>query len=242
MDFEKMLEVEAAKETVERLPAETQVISRSIKPFDTRAVVANLKTMENNCNILIAEATDLVIGTDAEKFEAANLSGSLQDLTKNVKKQCEDYLEPHNKVRTIVNGVKKRIIDAATKAKNIVNLKIIQYKKQEEINQAKQQKLINEQAAQLQEKLKVQAKELNMKAPEVTPIKAPKPVSVIRGDAGASVYTRKGWKIEILDEGKIERKYCLPSKQLLNQAVKMGVRKIEGCRIYQDETPVTRTG
>ena len=252
LDFEEILAQEAQKGA-----GQTREVARvkptGLKAFDTRAVMADLKAMEINCSKMINEANALVIDTAAEKMEAANLSGDLQELAKNVKKQCEDFLEPYKKVSTVINGVKKRIIDAATTAKNIVNQKIIQFKKQEEINQAKQQKIINEQAAKLQEKLKTQAKELKIEAPKVAPIKAPKPVTIIRGDAGASIYTRKGWKCEIVapekvpfclkdKDGKEIFRLCLPSTKLLNQAVKMGERNIPGCRIYEDETPVTRTG
>lgn len=250
MNFEEILEMEKEKERFPAIAKEvngekevTQYKAPAIsRGFDTRAVIANLKAMEVNCMRLISEANALEIETAEEKMDAANLSGGLQELAKKVKKQCEDFLEPHKKVSTVINGIKKRIVDAATTAKNIVNQKIFQYKKQEEINRAKQQQIINDQAQRLQKKLKAQARELKIEAPRVAPIKAPKPVAVIRGDTGASIYTRKGWKVAIITPEDVDRKYCLPAIKLLNQAVKMGVRKIAGCRVYQDETPVTRTG
>ena len=245
MEFEKILESQAAKEKAEMFPGvekETRIVARSAMKFDTRGVMANLKALETNCDKLISEANGLVIDTAEEKMEAANLSGDLQELGKKVKKQCEDFLEPYKKVSTAINGVKKRIIDAATSAKNIVMHKIMQYKKQEELNQAKQQQIINEQAKDLQEKLRVQATELKIEVPKVAPIKAPKPVTVIHGDSGASIYSRKAWKCQIITPEDVNREYCLPSQKLLNEAVKMGVRKTPGCRIYQAETPVTRTG
>ena len=242
MEFEDLLKMEAAKETAARFPAIPSEVPVSARKFDTRAVMADLKAMEAKCDRLVSEANALIITTSTEKLDATNISGLLQELTKKVKKKCEDFLEPYKKVTSAINGPKKRITEAATKAKNIVNQKIIQQKKQEEINQARQQKIIDEQTAQLQEKLKVQAKELKMEAPRVAPIKAPKPTSIVRGDSGASVYTRSGWKVAIITPEDVERKYCLPSIKLLNQAVKMGVRKAAGCRIFKDETPVTRTG
>lgn len=242
MDFEDLLKVEAAKEAGKRFPAIPSEVPVSARKFDTRAVMADLKAMELNCDRLVSEADALIITTSTEKLDATNISGLLQDLAKKVKKKCEDFLEPYKKVSSAINAPKKRIIEAATKAKNIVNQKIIQQKKQEEINQAKQQKIIDEQTAKLQESLKEQAKELNIEAPKVAPIKAARPTSIVRGDSGASVYTRKGWKCQIITPEDVNREYCLPSQTLLNQAVKMGVRKTPGCRIYKDETPVTRTG
>ena len=252
MEFEDILKMEAAKEVngkKEITPYKAPEITRG---FDTRAVMADLNALELKCTGLINEATALEITTASEKMDATNISGALQELSKQVKTKCESFLEPFKKITSAINGPKKRIMEAATTAKNIVNQKIFQYKKQEEINQARQQKIIDEQTAQLQKKLKAQAAELKIEAPRVAPIKAPKPVTIVRGDSGASVYTRKGWKCEIVDpdkvpfalkgkDGKERFRLCIPSMKLLNQAVKMGVREIPGCRIFEDETPITKS-
>jgi len=252
MEFEEMLEMEAVKETADTKEV-VKVEPAGLRQFDTRAVMADLKVMENKCTSLVNEANAFKIKTGQENSEAVNISGKLQEVSKQVKKKCEDFLEPYKKVTSSINGPKKRIMEAATTAKNIVNQKIFQFKKQEELNQAKQQKIIDQATEDLQESLKKQAKPLGIEAPTVAAIKAPKPSRVIRGDSGASVYTRSGWKCEIVDsekvpfclkdkDGKETFRLCLPSKSLLNQAVKMGVRSIDGCRIFKDETPVTRTG
>jgi len=247
LDFEEMLEMEAVREeAIEKAESTKEVVhdQRHVIPqkFDTRAVLADLEAMENACTSLVNEASALEIKTKAQNMEAVNISGKLQELGKEVAKKCSDFLAPYKKVTSSINGPKKRITDAATQAKSIVNQKIFQYKKQEEIEQAKQQKLIDDASKKLQESLNKQAEEIGIEAPKVAPIQAPKPVTVLRGDSGASIYTRKGWKVAIITPEDVDRKYCLPAIKLLNQAVKMGVRKIAGCRVYQDETPVTRTG
>ena len=240
LEFEEILQQEAAREarSAKEVASETSVV----KQFDTRAVLADLGAMENVCTAVVNEANVLQIKTKEDNREAVNISGKLQELAKEVAKKCTDFLAPYKKVTSSINGPKKRITDAATRAKSIVNQKTFQFKKQEEIEQAKQQKLIDEASVKLQESLNKQAEEIGIEAPQVAPIQAPKPVTVLRGDSGASVYTRKVWKCEITDPTEVPRMYCVPSQTLLNQAVKMGNRLINGCRIYEDETPVTRTG
>ena len=242
MEFEQMLAQEAAREAKGVKEVATYAKAPAPRKFDTRAVLADLGAMENACTSLVNEANALEIKTKEENMEAVNISGKLQELSKGVAKKCTDFLAPYKKVTSSINGPKKRITDAATRAKTIVNQKIFQYKKQEEIEQAKQQQLIDEASKKLQESLNKQAEEIGIEAPKVAPIQAPKPVTVIRGDSGASVYTRSGWKCEITDPAEVPRIYCLPSQTLLNQAVKMGNRLIRGCSIYEDETPVTRSG
>ena len=248
MDFEEMLEQQVEKEGQEnqteapRFPSVPAEIPTGLKKFDTRAVIADLTAMQTKCTALVNEANALEIFTKEQNMEAVNISGQLQELGKAVAKKCTDFLAPYKKVTSSINGPKKRITDAATQAKSIVNQKIFQFKKQEEIEQARQQKLIDEASKRLQESLNEQAKEIGIEAPKIAPIQAPKPVKVLRGDSGSSVYTRKTWKCEIIDPAEVPRIYCVPSQISLNQAVKMGNRLIRGCRIYEDETPVTRTG
>ena len=240
MDFEKILQMEALKETV----ATKEVVRKeptALRGFDTRAVMADLSAMEVKCTELICEAEALVIKTPEQNMEAVNISGKLQEITKQVKKKCEDFLTPYKKVTSAINGPKKRITEAADRAKTIINQKIFQFRKQEEIEAAKQQKLIDEASKKLQESLNEQAKELGIKAPTVAPIKAPKPVTILRGDSGASVYTQSRWKVEIVNPELVAREYCVPLISLLNQAVKMGSRTLAGCRVFKDETPVTRS-
>ena len=240
MTFEQMLEMEAQKETA----ATKEVVRKeptALRGFDTRAVMADLQAMESKCTALVNEANALEIKTNEQNMEAVNISGKLQELTKQVKKKCEDFLAPYKKVTAAINGPKKRITDAADRAKSIINQKIFQFKKQAEIEAAKKQKLIDEATEKLQESLNEQAKELGIKAPTVAPIKAPKPATILRGDSGASVYTQSRWKVEIVNPELVAREYCLPSITLLNQAVKMGKRDLAGCRVFKDETPVTRS-
>lgn len=250
LDFEEMLVQEATREAVGAKEVIRHTGTTMAKQFDTRAVIADLTAIETKCTELVNEANALEIKTKAQNMEAVNISGKLQNLGKQVAKKCVDFLEPYKRVIAAINGPKKRITDAADKAKSIVNQKILQFKKQEEIEAAKQQKLIDEASKKLQESLNEQAKEIGIEAPQVAPIKAPKPVLVLRGDSGASVYSRKKWKCEIVDSDKVPmflhhdnkgHRLCLPSQKLLNQAVNMGVRFIPGCRIFEDETPVTRS-
>ena len=240
MEFEKMLEMEVAKETA----ATKEVVRKeptAIGRFDTRAVMADLSAMETKCTDLINEANALKITKADENLKAVNISGKLQELAKQVKKKCEDFLAPYKKVTSAINGPKKRITEAADRAKTIINQKIVQFGKQAEIEAAKQQKLIDEASKKLQESLNEQAKELGIKAPIVAPIKAPKPETKLRGDSGALVYTQNRWKVEIINPELVAREYCLPSITLLNQAVKIGKRDLAGCRVYKDEKPVTRS-
>lgn len=65
----------------------------------------------------------------------------------------------------------------------------------------------------------------------VSPVvqEAPK---VTRTESG-NAYQAKRWVCRIVDEKKVPREYCEPSQKLLNDAVKMGTRIIDGCVIEE---------
>lgn len=253
VEFEEMLDQKAAQQASEGKTIRPYDKARAPKQFDTRAILADLKVLQEKATDLVNQANAVEIKTQKEKEEAVTISGKLNELAKAVENKCRNFVAPYQKVINAVNGPRKTITEAAKKAKKIVNQKIFQFKKQEEIDRAKQQKIIDEQSKVLEKKLKAQADELEIEAPKVTPIKAPKASKIERSFSGASVYTRASWKCEIVDadkvpmalldkDGKERFRLCLPSQKLLNQAVKMGERNIPGCRIWQDETPVTRSG
>ncbi len=47
---------------------------------------------------------------------------------------------------------------------------------------------------------------------------------------------RKTWKYEVVDTTKVPRNFCVPSDQLIREAIKNGVREIPGVRIYSEST------
>lgn len=60
-----------------------------------------------------------------------------------------------------------------------------------------------------------------------------------KGNIGsASLATR--WKYDIIDEGKVPRKYCNPAKSKIQAAVRLGEREIPGVRIYKEEDLTVR--
>ncbi len=89
-------------------------------------------------------------------------------------------------------------------------------------------------------KAEEEAKKNEVQAPTVvSPVVQAAP-RVTRTEAGSS-YQSKRWVCRIVDEKKVPREYCEPSQKLLNDAVKMGTRIIEGCVIEEISETKFRT-
>lgn len=82
-------------------------------------------------------------------------------------------------------------------------------------------------------KAEEEAKSREVIAPIVPDIAIPKSESVVRTESGAASFQAKRWVCEIVDESLIPRSYCSPDQKKLNEAVKAGIRNIEGCSIRE---------
>jgi hypothetical protein len=70
-------------------------------------------------------------------------------------------------------------------------------------------------------------------APQVPDIIIPQQETVTRTESGTSSHQVKTWKCFVERPELVPREYCAPDGRLLNNAVKMGVRDIPGCRIEE---------
>jgi hypothetical protein len=106
-------------------------------------------------------------------------------------------------------------------------------KKQEEERKAAAAKAEEERLAAIK-KAEEDAAANAIAAPQVVSPIMPKKDTITRTEQGVSAFTKRPWKFEILDMDKIPRIYCSPDAGKIRDAVKMGVRIIDGARIYED--------
>lgn len=72
-----------------------------------------------------------------------------------------------------------------------------------------------------------------VQAPQVPNIIIPKQETVTRTESGTSSHQVKTWKCYVERPELVPREYCAPDGRLLNNAVKMGIRDIPGCKIEE---------
>jgi hypothetical protein len=71
-------------------------------------------------------------------------------------------------------------------------------------------------------------------APQVIQQSFPISNKITRTDTGVSAFAKKPWVFEITNEADIPREYCTPDNKKIRDAIKMGIREITGCRIFED--------
>lgn len=77
-----------------------------------------------------------------------------------------------------------------------------------------------------------EAKKHEIEAPMVMAPIIPQARTFVRTEGGSS-YQVSRWICTVIDPEAVKREYCEPSKTLLDDAVKMGIRSISGCKIEE---------
>jgi len=176
-------------------------------------------------------------GIDVKDDESLNIAvmigGNAKKIVKAIEvKRKEIILEPQEFVRG-VNSICKAITDNLDAAERTAKQKIGQYQARVELERRKQEEAARKAAADLQKKIDADAKKAGVEAPTVVAPVIPAAPKVTRTENGTASYQVKRWVCAVEDPARVPREYCEPSKRLLDDAVKMGIREIAGCKIEE---------
>jgi len=189
---------------------------------------------------LESQAKDLKV-TDNETFQiSVDGAGTAKGLVKAIDGRKAEITTPYREFINKVNNAAKFFIDPLKRIAEEFSRKGGDYQYQLQLAEKKRQKAIDEANVKLQKELDKQAEEDGVEAVTVIPVKTPKPETTIHTAGGHSQHLRKQWVGEIEDGEKVPREYCVPDQRLINQAVRMGVRTIEGVKIFEKVSAVHR--
>jgi hypothetical protein len=191
---------------------------------DLTKVTSDKEVIDLKSGIAIIErdATELVVADQNGEVVASDLRSQIKNAQKKLKAKLDFYVAPEKEyIKSVqdmfkVHTVKLDNIDGILEDKMIAfHAKLEEEKRKLEIKQqAKIEKAI----------------EKGKPIPVVPIVKVD---TNVRSESGQTVYM-KVWTFEILDDRKVPRDYCLPAPTLIREAVKQGIRNIDGVRIFED--------
>jgi vacuolar-type H+-ATPase subunit I/STV1 len=126
----------------------------------------------------------------------------------------------------------KQAIEAAERAKKA---------KEEEGARIEREKREAEEIEAARKRAEEESRRHEIEAPKVTVPDIPAGKRNVRTDTGTTAYEVKTFKVRIINAALVPRWACEPSMKLLNDAVKKGVREIEGCEVFEDVQTRYRT-
>jgi len=236
MDFSAVL-----REPEPELEAQTPAITPKRVPWNLEDARSAFEPFKVKLEEVKGKADALSVQDDPSAQAATALAGQVKKLGKAIDDKRKTIVEEPNGFVKSVNSLAKMFTDPLGQIERTLKGKIGSFQTERELQRRKQEEALRQAQAELYRKQQAEAKAAHVDPPP-PPVPIPlKPETVTRSDTGASAHVRKVWKAEILDPQAVPRHYCEPSMKLINDALKMGVRQIDGCRIFEDIQTILRT-
>jgi len=181
----------------------------------------DLKVIENETSLLLRQADSYVIKSTQDVDLASEFLRKLKDAENMIEEKRTEFTKPINQSLRSINETFKKLSKPLVEARQIVTSRILEWRRIENDRLAKEE----ERCRKIQEAHKEAGHEVK------APVVLERPEAKI-----GSTQVRKIWTWEVIDYEKIPNMYKELNLTVINQAVRNGVRDIEGLRIYQKET------
>jgi hypothetical protein len=182
-----------------------------------------------------SEAQVMEVKDDASREAAANLAGGAKKLIKAIDNRRLEVTKEAREFTSRVNAFVDKFTSRLKSAADLAGEKELQYVKLQEMKRREAEKLAQEATAKLQKQIDKEAKKKGIEPVQVLPPVVPETQTTARTEAGITSYLAKVWTFEIVDDSDVPRIYCSADPGKIGEAVKNGVRQIQGCRIFEKE-------
>lgn len=200
-----------------------------------------IMTMEDQVLPLMVQAEKYEVDSAEMVDEASVFLKKVRDTEKAIEAKRLEFTAPLNQSLKALNDTFKKLKEPLDDAKRLVTNKILVWRKVEaervRIEEEARRKAEEEKVRKIQEALKaeVDAKKKQEIIKEIIKTEEPKPVIEQPKNKIGNVQTRKVWTYKVIDDSKVPDEYRAVVPQLVNQAIRDGVRDIPGLKIYQEE-------
>jgi len=176
---------------------------------------------------IIEQAQGFIVNTDDDLRISADVLKKIKEAEKEVENQRVFFTKPLNEQLKKINEKFKVFSEPLKQAEQIIKEKVVAYVQKREEERKKEQ-------ARLRREETLRAKERGETIPDEFRAEIPEFDKTTEGEIGA-ITTRKRWTYEIIDFSKVPDKYKEIDAVKVNQAIRAGVRQIEGLKIYEKE-------
>ena len=185
----------------------------------------DITPLKNEADEFLYEFQDVQITSKEEYTGAADTLKQIQNKIKKLEEKRLEYTRPLDESKKKITADFKSVIEPLEQFVNEVKKKMLVWAKAEQARLDQEQKKIEAEAL---EKAKVEHK---------SEVQVPIVNNTVKTQRGESTTTsiKKVWKWKIVDQNKVPRDYLCVDSPAIVQAIRSGVRFIEGLEIYQEE-------
>ena len=161
--------------------------------------------------------------------DATKVISWIAGVKKKIELKRKFFTQPLNEQVKKINVMFKEYSNPLSEADRIVRNKMLSYRKVQEEKQRKEQEKLDKEAKKIAKKENIPVEEVmeGNKAQEI-----PKTV-------GATTI-KKVWTFEVEDEARVPRGFLMLDEPRIREAIRKGIREINGIKIFEKETIATR--
>ena len=178
---------------------------------------------------LVSRAQNFQVISDVAFEDATKVISWIAGVKKKIELKRKFFTQPLNEQVKKINVMFKEYSNPLSEADRIVRNKMLSYRKVQEEKQRKEQEKLDKEAKKIAKKENIPVEEVmeGNKAQEV-----PKTV-------GATTI-KKVWTFEVEDEARVPRGFLMLDEPRIREAIRKGIREINGIKIFEKETIATR--
>ena len=190
---------------------ETEIKENIILSEDDLIKIERIEKISSQIDLTAKESFEIVIDSPEKISTAQEKIKIILAIESEINEIKETINKPLREKISEVNQIAGRILKPIGELKEILRTKILKYKNYcEEIERKKQLEINNKEKAEVIES----------------------------STAPLNIQTRKNWKYEIINIKEIPREFLEPDLARITKAIRAGVRKIPGVKIYQSEVVI----
>jgi len=179
-----------------------------------------IQVMEKQVSPLVAQAGKYIIKSVEDVDKSSEFLRKVKDTENEIEAKRLEFTKPLNQSLKAINATFKQLKEPLVQARMLLTGKIMDWKS------AEMARLEKEEAR----RRKIQEAHVKRGHIVEAPVVLDRPQKTI-----GNTRTTKFWTFEVQDLGKVPRDYLDIDTSTVRQAIRNGVRKIPGIKIYQDE-------
>ena len=179
------------------------------------------------------DARALEVVDDETRELAANIAGGAKKMIKAIDARTKEIIAPADSFIKSIRAFASKFTDRLKSAADLAAKKELQYIERLEMARREAEKKAKEAAAKLQAEIDAEAQAKGIEPIKIDAPIIPEPKTTTRTEAGITSYAVTIWDFEIINENEIPREICSPDLKKIREAIRMGIREIKGCKIFE---------
>lgn len=190
----------------------------------------SIAPLKESVDLFLYENQNITISTREQYLSSGDILKQIKNRIKSLEEQRVSYTRPLDESKKKIMSDFKEVIEPLEQLEGRIKSSMIVWASAEQKRLDEEQKKIEAEA--------IKNATINKVSEIVVPV-VNTSVKTQRGTVSTNTIVKR-WVYRIVDEMKIPREYLAADTSKIWQAVRGGVRNIEGTEIYQEDTLVTR--